>query len=190
MRRGCRDSAAAIRRSVAILASRGWRSRGYDLAINFEPDIRSNGIAAAAGARRTAGYRSGGGGALLDVAIDFDPSIHVADNARRLVRATLGRDGAPAAIAPLRLPDASRQQAAALLDRVPAGPRIGIHVAAGRAVKQWPETRFGDVGAFLVRERSAVIVLSGAAEDRAQLDVVRARHAGRRGRRSPPICRC
>src|SRR4051812_9538169 len=46
--------------------ARAWRSRRYDIAFNFEPDIRSNLLAAASGARFTAGYASGGGGALLD----------------------------------------------------------------------------------------------------------------------------
>src|SRR3982751_4328191 len=50
-----------------------WRRRRYDLAINFEPDIRSNIALAAVGAAWTAGFGSGGGGALLDLAIEYDP---------------------------------------------------------------------------------------------------------------------
>ena len=61
-----------------------WRAERYDLAINFEPDVRSNLMIAAAGARWTAGYRSAGGGALLDQALEYDPAAHTADNARRL----------------------------------------------------------------------------------------------------------
>src|SRR5689334_2880270 len=53
-----------------------WRARGYDLAINFEPDIRSNFALAVSGARRTAGFRSAGGGTLLDVALDYDTRQH------------------------------------------------------------------------------------------------------------------
>src|SRR6186997_254756 len=50
------------------LASRAaaWRARHYDLAINFEPDIRTNIAISMTGARRTIGFSSGGGGALLD----------------------------------------------------------------------------------------------------------------------------
>src|SRR5262245_23794243 len=76
--------AALVRRAVS------WRNRRYDLAINFEPDIRTNLAMAAAGARRTAGFASGGGGALLDVALDYDPSSHTTDNALRLVEAVVG----------------------------------------------------------------------------------------------------
>ena len=54
----------------------GWRADTYDLAINFEPDIRSNLLAAMSGARRTAGWTSGGGGPLLDVKLDYDPERH------------------------------------------------------------------------------------------------------------------
>ena len=48
----------------------------YDLAINFEPDIRSNMMVAASGAGWTAGYRSAGGGALLDQALEYDRRSH------------------------------------------------------------------------------------------------------------------
>src|SRR4051794_17793125 len=70
-----------------VAAARQWRQTNYDLAINFEPDIRGNLMLAASGARWTAGYRSGGGGPLLDVALDFDTAAHTTENARRLVAA-------------------------------------------------------------------------------------------------------
>ncbi|HET7696449.1 MAG TPA: glycosyltransferase family 9 protein [Vicinamibacterales bacterium] len=162
-------------RSPLGLAARAarWRSRKYDLAINFEPDIRSNVALAASGARRTAGFRSGGGGPLLDVALDYDPSRHTADNAVRLVRAALG-GSAEAAPATLQIPDASRAEAERLL--APLGTRLkaGMHVSGGRDVKQWPEARFREVAEHLVRDRSAAVVLTGAPADRPQVDLVRA----------------
>lgn len=156
------------------LKAAGWRSRRYDLAINFEPDIRTNIAVAAAGARRAVGYRSGGGGALLDVALDHDPSAHTIDNARRLVHVAIGR--APDRVVEWRLhiPDASRAEAARLLAPIGGGLKIGIHVSGGRTVKQWPEARFRDVAEQLVRNRSAAIVLTGTPADRAQVDLVRA----------------
>jgi ADP-heptose:LPS heptosyltransferase len=149
-----------------------WRGREYDLAINFEPDIRSNFVMAAAGARWTAGFRSGGGGAWLDTALDHDPSAHTTDNALRLVRRTLGLEDGPAPLAPLAIPEALTREATRVLQGL-AGPRIGIHVSGGRAVKQWPEERFREVAVRLVRDRSASIVLTGAPADRAQMDTVR-----------------
>src|SRR5436190_7782247 len=72
-----------------------WRGRRYDLAINFEPDLRSHFALAAAGAALTAGFASGGGAAFLDVALDYDPAAHTADNAVRLVRSTLALEDGP-----------------------------------------------------------------------------------------------
>ena len=157
---------------LALQAAR-WRSRRYDLAINFEPDIRTNIALAAAGARRSAGFASGGGGSLLDVAIDYDASAHTIDNARRLVHEVFGGGpGAPVMWA-LRVPEGHRAVAARLLAPFAAGPKVGMHVSGGRAIKQWPETRFRDVAEHLVRDRSAVVVLTGTPADRAQIDVVR-----------------
>lgn len=65
--------------------ARAWRAKNYDLAINFEPDIRSNLLMAFSGAPRRVGFVSGGGGAVLSDAIAPDPAAHIADNARTLV---------------------------------------------------------------------------------------------------------
>jgi ADP-heptose:LPS heptosyltransferase len=157
---------------LAMQAAR-WRSRRYDLAINFEPDIRTNLAIAAAGARQTAGFASGGGGALLDVALDYDTAAHTIDNARRLVHAAVGR--APDAPAPwtLRLPDDLRLEASRVLASLQGRLKVGLHVSGGRAIKQWPETRFRELAERLVRDRSAGIVLTGTPGDRAQVDLVR-----------------
>jgi ADP-heptose:LPS heptosyltransferase len=48
--------------SSLLRTARHWRARRYDLAINFEPDIRSNLVLANSGAAWTAGYWTGGGG--------------------------------------------------------------------------------------------------------------------------------
>ena len=185
---------------VFALARRtaAWRGRHYDLAINFEPDIRSNLALAAAGARRTAGFASGGGGALLDVPLDYDPSSHTADNALRLVEIAVGSrpsDREPPAgdalppederetsggaasgsrrNALLDIPGTARAEAASLLQRFDGSLLIGMHVSGGRAIKQWPEARFRDVATALVRDRSAAIVLTGTPGERAQTAIVR-----------------
>jgi ADP-heptose:LPS heptosyltransferase len=154
-----------------------WRSRRYDLAINFEPDIRGNMVMAAIGAAWTAGFVSGGGGTLLDSALDYDTTIHTSDNACALVRAVAA--GVPSQertspAVPLTIPAANRDEAVRLLARFNGARPIGIHVSAGRAIKQWPETRFREVAEHLVRDRHAAIVLTGAISDRAQVDIARA----------------
>ena len=154
--------------------ARQLKARRYDLAINFEPDIRSNLILAATGARRLAGFASGGGGPLLDVALDYDPHAHTADNAVRLVQATLGNAPAPISFVTLRIPEEAQTEAARLLQPFGRELLIGLHVNAGRAIKQWPETRFHELAVRLVAERGASLVLTGAPADRAQVETVKA----------------
>ncbi|CAN5854073.1 glycosyltransferase family 9 protein [soil metagenome] len=149
----------------------GWRKRRYDLAVNFEPDIRSNAILALSGARWTAGYRSAGGGPLLDQALDYQPGEHTVDNARRLAHAVLG--GAPAtAVRMLAIPEADRREAEALL----AGgrrPFVAMHVAGGRPVKQWDPRHFTEVARHLIESRGATIFLTGSPDDAALISQVK-----------------
>ena len=166
------DGPAVSPLGLALQAA-GWRGRNYDLAINFEPDIRTNLALAATGARRTAGYRSGGGGALLDIALDYDTRAHTSDNAKRLVQAALNADPPEPVPWSLRIPDSQRAEAKRRLAPLAGTIKVGIHVSGGRAVKQWPEARFRDVAERLVRDRDAAIVLTGAAADRAQVDLVK-----------------
>ncbi len=167
-----------------VRRARTWRRRAYDLAINFEPDIRSNLLMALSGAPRRVGFASRGGGALLTHAHEYDPSAHTTENARRLVAALPTRD----ALAHSReagrvrdgrlgLPADACGRAAALLAG-PDGARparlVGIHASGGRPVKQWPPARFGEVAAHLAHTHGAVIVLTGAPSDRRMVDEVKA----------------
>src|SRR5687767_4951914 len=67
---------AGLNWGALIDRAKAWRSKHYDLAINFEPDIRSNLLLALSGARRRAGFLSGGGGAVLTDAIAPNPLAH------------------------------------------------------------------------------------------------------------------
>ncbi len=156
-----------------IRAARRWRGRRYDLAFNFEPDLRSNLLVAACGARWTAGYRSGGGGPLLDAALDYDPELHTADNARRLVAAVFGRTAPPPEARLLALPEDARAAAARRL--AVRTPLAGLHVSGGRAVKQWEPERFAEVAQRLAYA-GATFVLTGAPAPRPLVDAVRRRH--------------
>jgi ADP-heptose:LPS heptosyltransferase len=143
-----------------------WRPRQYGLAINFEPDIRSNLIAAAAGAARTAGWASGGGGPLLDDALDFDVTVQTAQNARRLVHHVFGRRAPDSGRPLLVVPDDAAAAAAAILKPAIGRLLVGVHVSGGRAIKQWPPARFADVAVRLADARGAVIVATGSRADR------------------------
>jgi ADP-heptose:LPS heptosyltransferase len=160
-----------LRLAALLRRARRWRERRYDLAINFEPDIRSNLMLAAAGARRTAGFGSGGGRPLLDDALEYDTRTHTSDNARALIARVFGAAARHHAAALLTLPDTAVQDAAR---RLPHGrPLVGIHASGGRAIKQWDPARFGEVARRLVRERGATVVLTGTRADRPQVDAVK-----------------
>lgn len=156
--------------ATLIRRARRWRARGFDLALNFEPDIRSNVLLGMSGAPRRVGFGSAGGGSALTTAIDYDPHQHTADNLRRLVDVALpsGPMAAAEAAPPLlRIPEAARAAAHALLGPArTAGPLAGLHVSGGRPIKQWPVDRFATVAVRLARERGATVVLTGAADDR------------------------
>jgi ADP-heptose:LPS heptosyltransferase len=167
-----------------VRRARSWRRRRYDVAVNFEPDIRSNFLLALSGARRKVGFVSGGGGAFLTEGVDPDPTAHIAANANTLVMRALSGAGAEVRQAhqidrhkpALELPEAARQRAAELIGSVsPAGLAIGLQPAAGRQIKEWDPVRFAEVGAHLALTRGAKIVLIGSAADRPALDAVRAR---------------
>lgn len=156
-----------------LRAAAGWRSSRYDVALNFEPDVRSNLMLAATRARWTAGYRSGGGGAVLDQALDYQPTEHTSDNARRLVASVFGppparHDGASL----LAIPGANQQEAERILTGA-RQPLIAMHVPGGRAVKQWEPDRFAHVARALAAAHGATIVLTGGPEDRQLVDWVR-----------------
>ena len=166
--------------------ARAWRLREYDLAINFEPDIRSNFLLTVSGARRRVGFMSGGGGALLTDPVTPDPRAHIADNAKALVERAFGssvaqgflraeasaKAGSPAA---LTIPDDARRRAAELIATPKNGAAlVGIQPAAGRQIKEWDPIRFAQVGAEIARTRNASVVLVGSTADKPVLEVVRA----------------
>ena len=150
-----------------------WRQRRYDLAINFEPDIRSNLLLAASGASFAAGYATGGGGGLLDRAIEYDPRAHTSDNARALVAAVFGRRAIGRSGPTLTIPESARREAARRLPRSLSRPLVGVHVSGGRAIKQWEPDRFGEVARRLAKAYGAAIVLTGSPEDAALVATLR-----------------
>jgi lipopolysaccharide heptosyltransferase II len=161
-----------VRRALA------WRKRHFDLAINFEPDIRSNMLLALGGAGRRVGFLSGGGGDVLTDALPYVPGAHTSANAMRLVDAALpagnGRAG-ESAFPRLPVPETARHEASRLLGEASGhGPLVGIHPSGGRQVKQWDLDRFAEVGRQLARESGATIVLTGTSEDRPLVERVAA----------------
>jgi ADP-heptose:LPS heptosyltransferase len=165
-----------------VTKARTWAERHYDVAINFEPDIRSNFLLWWSGAAVRAGYSSGGGGALLTHATAYDPSRHVAVNAQLLVervaRLTAGvRVPTAPHRATLALPSDLDVPVLAALDGA-MRPLIGVHTSGGRESKQWDPARFAEVARRLVSERGGTIVLTGTREDGPLVEAVQARLQG------------
>ncbi len=170
-----RDAAGASWPAL-IRRARAWRGRKYDVAINFEPDVRSNFLLFLSGARERWGYWSGGGGAFLTEALDYAPMTHVSDNARTLVAKAAGRTpetrSGVAAGPRLVVPADVSTRAAARLGPI-RGVLIGVHAAGGRESKQWHLDRFAAVARELAASRGATIVLTGGDGDRALVDEVK-----------------
>lgn len=160
-------------RRAIVREARGWRHLHYDLAINFEPDIRSNALLWLSGAPIRVGYASGGGGPLLTLAGTYDPTCHVSDNARRLVEQASGRATSLLPRGFPRLVPASTHaaRADAVLARA-ARPLIGVHVSGGRESKQWHLDRFAAVARMLASMTDATIVLTGSSADRPMVEEV------------------
>ncbi len=172
--------AAGADYGALVTRAGGWRSRGYDLAINFEGDIRSHGLMRLSGARRRVGFDQAGGGPLLTDRVAHDPRRHVADNVLTLVERAFDRpaESLPRPLTPegdaqsrLTIPDSARAAAramaaqlavdAAALDR----PWLAVHAPGGRLVKQWPVERFVEAASALARRMNATVVLTGGPDD-------------------------
>jgi heptosyltransferase-2 len=173
-----------------IRVASSWRSRRYDLAINFEGDIRSNALLAVAGVPRRTGFGMAGGGPLLTAVLTHDPRVHTAVNTLRLVeRAFDLQDGSlegrvdpwsEQAAPALNVPEEIRLQADGLLGVRLAGrgresadvPFIALHPGGDRAIKLWAPERFVEVARLLAARCPATIVLTGGPGDKAVAGLV------------------
>jgi lipopolysaccharide heptosyltransferase II len=163
--------------ATLLARARSWRRQRFDLAINFEPDIRSNLLVHSSGAPRCVGFGSGGGAGLLTTALEYDPRAHTSRNLLRLVDTALppGPDEANRTSPPPRLVVRKEDQEAAVR-LLPAGSKaiVGLHVSGGRAIKQWPIERFAEVATQLARRLPARLVLTGSEADQLLITRMRA----------------
>jgi heptosyltransferase-1 len=188
-------AAAEARRhtlQALVLRALRWRRERYDLAINFEGDIRSNLLLALSGARRRIGFGMAGGGAALTDVVEFDPLAHTVTNAQRLVERALGPTARLDPDAPLTLPESARMRSSEILTRgspnrlrqgygesAEASAKaeglhyIGIHASGGRVIKQWDVDRFAETATRLTAATGATIVLTGSSDDRPIVDRLR-----------------
>lgn len=155
----------------------GWSREKFDLGINFEPDIRTNGLLATSGATRRVGWTTGGGGAFLTDALHYDSNSHVTLNAQRLVDHALPAESASSIAAkqkPLTLPASAKSFSALhLAEHARTGPLVGINPGCGRSIKQWPTERFAQLAASVSRLEKATIVLLGAEHERPLTEAIK-----------------
>jgi ADP-heptose:LPS heptosyltransferase len=169
--------------SALVGHARAWKQSGYDVVVNFEPDIRTNALAWLSGAPQRHGYWTGGGGAFLTHALSFEPASHVGANATRLIREAAGPAASSlesdSAAVRLSVPADATTRARDRLASL-GRPIIGVHVSGGRESKQWHLDRFATVARQLAETRRAAIVLTGSEADRPMVAAVEAKLGGLR----------
>ncbi|MCM2256938.1 MAG: glycosyltransferase family 9 protein [Vicinamibacteria bacterium] len=164
--------------SFAALAGQalGLRRAGLDLAIDLQGDIRAALLMRLTGARARVGYANTGGAWMLSHVVPLDEDVSWVEQNRLALAVALGPQPRGRLADPLTAPE--RTAAAELLARLglPEGvPRIGVHPAGGRLVKQWPAARWAAVAARLQHEFGARVLITGSGADAALAADVAAR---------------
>jgi ADP-heptose:LPS heptosyltransferase len=150
---------------------------GFDLALDFQGDVRVILLMALAGARLRAGYGDTGGDYLLTHRGRWDEKKSWYDQNVELVRALFPEVAADGPIRPYNfVTDGDRSEAAGLLE-VSKRPVVGIHPSAGRALKEWEAEKFAALADRL--SDFATVVLTGAGSDRPLVERVLARTSTR-----------
>lgn len=171
-----REGTSSSLRKIATTTA-GWRKQEFDLAINFEPDIRTNALVASSGAVRRVGWSTGGGGAFLTDALQYDRKRHAATNAIRLVDHALPSQSLTPITyreAQLQIPETIATAVDKWLDKHDeCKPLVGINPGCGRMIKQWPCERFSKTAAMLFALEGATIVLLGSESERQLTDAVK-----------------
>lgn len=157
---------------------------GWDLAVDFQGDVRVNVLMAWVKARLRAGYGATGADYLLTQRGAWKPSESWYRQNLELVKSLF--PGASlddeAFVRPYNfLDDEAREEARKRLEALPR-PLIGIQPSAGRALKQWTEDKLAALAARLAKEGRGTVVFTGASGDRALVERIVAK-AGTRHER-------
>ncbi len=136
----------------------------FDLAIDFQGDVRVILLMALSGAKLRAGYGDTGGGYLLTHRGRWDEKISWYEQNVGLVRSLFPEIAPSGPVRPYNfVTDADRREAALLLDESKR-PLVGIHPSAGRTLKEWEPSKFAALADRL--SEVATVVLTGSEGDR------------------------
>jgi ADP-heptose:LPS heptosyltransferase len=161
---GRRDEGAS---SLGALVLAARASGGFDLALDFQGDLRAIWLMTLAGATERAGYANTGSGSLLSRVAPLDEGVNWVEQNRRLVAVALGRAVERQAFSLASVDATSRGRAWLVSEFAASGrpgdsPIIGLHPGAGRTIKEWPVSRWRDLSARLARERDARLAITGS----------------------------
>jgi ADP-heptose:LPS heptosyltransferase len=136
----------------------------FDLAIDFQGDVRVLLLMALSGAKLRAGYGDTGGHYLLTHHARWDEKLSWYEQNAGLVRSLFPGIASPGPVHPYNfVTDEDRREAALLLDGSKR-PLVGIHPSAGRALKEWEPSKFAALADRL--SEAASVVLTGSEADR------------------------
>jgi len=137
---------------------------GFDLAIDFQGDVRVLALMALSGAKLRAGYGDTGGDYLLTHRGRWNENRSWYDQNVDLVRALFPEIAPSDPIHPYNfVTNEDRREAALLVDAVKP-PLIGIHPSAGRSLKEWEPEKYAALADRL--SEFATVVLTGSDSDR------------------------
>jgi len=135
----------------------------FDLALDFQGDLRVLLLMALSGAKLRAGYGDTGGDYLLTHRARWDEKRSWYDQNVNLLRALFPEVVPEGPIRPYNfVTDGDRSEAAGLV-HVAKRPLVGIHPSAGRSLKEWEAEKFAALADRL--SDFATVVLTGADSD-------------------------
>ncbi len=136
----------------------------FDLALDFQGDVRVLLLMALSGAKLRAGYGDTGGDYLLTHRARWDEKTSWYEQNVSLVRALFPEIASTGPIRPYNfVTDEDRREASLFLDESKR-PLVGIHPSAGRALKEWGPEKFAALADRL--SEVATVVLTGSEADR------------------------
>lgn len=148
--------------------SRNLKARRYDVALDLQGLMKSAVISRLSQAKRRVGPAEAREFAGLFYSESVSRQLehlHVVPGYLELAKAIGAQlDDEPSMLMPFSSEDVAHVES--LLDFSTSQPKVVLNPSAGKAIKQWPAERFGQLGQRLIDELGAQIVVTGAPADR------------------------